>query len=669
MKKRKILLGLALAAAAVFSLSACGDDKPTDNTPATSDKTGEGAGTGTGTGTGTGEGQGTTQSFDVKFMNGTTELTTLKQTVAKNGKVTKPARTALPTETGKRFDFWSADGGVTPYNFDDAVTGAVTLTAVFEDANDYDTLAASENKIFATDFYDETVTTVETSSFDATTITVTTTSADNKVTNAGKYHIEKNNLNVDFGDKKISTTGILTVYFETSFEAIKNGEAFFQVDGSSAAVENTEVFGLRVMGGSDNATKGKFAYRLDGGNDVVDAANPTVATNTLYKVKVVIDTADGKASIVINGTTLAENISTNISAVRGLKFTAKSAGESKKNVDNIAATFETKSANPLVTAKNQALDAIDTYKAGTEYTSASAVLKGFIDDEIEEVKTDINNATTEAAVASIVSDWTTFAQATKAAVPVKAYTAASQAATGIDDAYVFVVTGMTDATNITSQLEAINFTGYTIAGFYSDDTLATELQAANVTVSTTAIYASLQAATKVTLTYTPKAPAAGDTWESTGAFKEDYLDGKTTDKNDENFGPSSSGYIANTGEYDCLQLQVASGKTEADSTYLKTPTIADETKRVTVNMTGFTAGSGSASKWVKITAYDSTGTAITSVDVKTPAGKVYGDFTQDGGTKDIEIVSTTANISYLKITCTTAGKSFFIVNLTVSYEK
>ena len=238
MKKRKILLGLALAAAAVFSLSACGDDKTTDNTPATSDKSGEGAGTGTGTGTstgtgtGTGEGQGTTQSFDVKFMNGTTELTALKQTVAKNGKVTKPARTALPTETGKRFDFWSADGGVTPYNFDDAVTGAVTLTAVFEDANDYDTLAASENKIFATDFYDETIDVIDTeTTYSSSTLKVMTNSTDNKITNDGKFHIEKNELGFDFGDKKITTTGILTVYFETSFEAIKNGEAFFQVNG------------------------------------------------------------------------------------------------------------------------------------------------------------------------------------------------------------------------------------------------------------------------------------------------------------------------------------------------------------------------------------------------------------------------------------------------------
>ncbi len=56
MKKRKILLGLAMAAAAVFALSAC-DDSSTNNGPTTVD-TGEGSGTGTGTGTGTSEGQG-----------------------------------------------------------------------------------------------------------------------------------------------------------------------------------------------------------------------------------------------------------------------------------------------------------------------------------------------------------------------------------------------------------------------------------------------------------------------------------------------------------------------------------------------------------------------------------------------------------------------------------
>ena len=60
MKKRKILLGLAMAAAAVFALSAC-DDSSTNNDPTTVD-TGEGSGTGTSTNTGTGEsGQGSQQ--------------------------------------------------------------------------------------------------------------------------------------------------------------------------------------------------------------------------------------------------------------------------------------------------------------------------------------------------------------------------------------------------------------------------------------------------------------------------------------------------------------------------------------------------------------------------------------------------------------------------------
>ena len=85
MKKRKILLGLALAAAAVFSLSACGEDKPADPTPTT--EGGEGTTPDTkpdgDKGTGGGTVTPTTQKFDVKFMNGTTELTDLKQSVEK----------------------------------------------------------------------------------------------------------------------------------------------------------------------------------------------------------------------------------------------------------------------------------------------------------------------------------------------------------------------------------------------------------------------------------------------------------------------------------------------------------------------------------------------------------------------------------------------------------
>ena len=476
MKKRKILLGLALAAAAVFSLSACGEDKPADPTPTT--QGGEGTTPDTkpdgDKGTGGGTVTPTTQKFDVKFMNGTTELTDLKQSVEKDGKVTKPAKDKLPTQTGKRFDFWSADGGVTAYNFDDPVTSAVQLDAVFVDANEYDTLAASANKIVALDFYNDAVPTVEKVSFDADALTINTNNAENKVTNDGRYHIEKDNLNVVFGDKKITTTGVLTAYFEVSFDAIANGEAFFQVDGTSAGKENTEVFGLRVTSG-DN--KGKIGYRLDGGTEI--PSNVSVTANTLFKIKVVIDTADGKASYAVDGTTIAENIAININAIRGLKFTAKNTGASKKNVDNIVATFEAKTADPVVTAKAAAIAELDGKTLSTD-----AAIKAAEEAKIATAKTAIGAATTVDDVNAAKQTALTYIDATKYTLTVKAYTAANAALEGSTDV-VKVYLG-TDTVSI----DDVEFTGYSVEKIYTDATLATEYVPAALTANTV-VYAKV----------------------------------------------------------------------------------------------------------------------------------------------------------------------------------
>ncbi len=476
MKKRKILLGLALAAAAVFSLSACGEDKPADPTPTT--EGGEGTTPDTkpdgDEGTGGGTVTPTTQKYDVKFMNGSTELTDLKQSVEKDGKVTKPAKDKLPTQTGKRFDFWSADGGVTAYNFDDPVTSAVQLDAVFVDANEYDTLAASANKIVALDFYNDAVPTVEKVSFDADALTINTNNAENKVTNDGRYHIEKDNLNVVFGDKKITTTGVLTAYFEVSFDAIANGEAFFQVDGTSAGKENTEVFGLRVTSG-DN--KGKIGYRLDGGTEI--PSNVSVTANTLFKIKVVIDTADGKASYAVDGTTIAENIAININAIRGLKFTAKNTGASKKNVDNIVATFEAKTADPVVTAKAAAIAELDGKTLSTD-----AAIKAAEEAKIATAKTAIGAATTVDDVNAAKQTALTYIDATKYTLTVKAYTAANAALEGSTDV-VKVYLG-TD----TVSLDDVEFTGYSVEKIYTDATLATEYVPAALTANTV-VYAKV----------------------------------------------------------------------------------------------------------------------------------------------------------------------------------
>ena len=88
MKKRKILLGLALAAAAVFSLSACGDDAE----PTTPDVVDNGGGE---------QGGGSTvtpakKNFTVNFYsNGGTAVAS--QTVEEGKKATKPTD---PTRTG-----------------------------------------------------------------------------------------------------------------------------------------------------------------------------------------------------------------------------------------------------------------------------------------------------------------------------------------------------------------------------------------------------------------------------------------------------------------------------------------------------------------------------------------------------------------------------------------
>lgn len=566
MKKRKILLGLALAAAAVFSLSACGDDTttPADNTPATDTTTPDTPDTPTPDPV-----TPATETYDVKFMNGSTELTALKQSVEKNAKATKPAKADLPTQTGKRFDFWSADGGVTPYNFDDVVTSAVTLEAVFEDANDYDTLAASENKIVAEDFYSAQVATAEAVSFSSDTVALSTNNADNVITNDNKYDLKKDALAVDFGDKKITTAGILTVYFEMSFVAIANGEAFFQVDGTSATKENTEIFGLRVASG-DN--RGKFAYRIDNGSDV--ASTTSAAVNTNYKVKLVLDTADGKASISLDGTTLAEDIAINISAIRGIKFTAKNNGVSEKMVDNVVATFEAKAADPVVTAKAEAAALVTEYKAGTVYTGYNAALKAYVDKAITSFNEELAAATTVAEIDTLKTQFTAFVALDKYAVPVKAYTAANTAATGVDDAYITVIDTMTTETEITTQLGAIAFSGYKITGKYTDAQLTTVATVASVVKDAT-IYALVASANELSFV----AETALASYDKSGAVTDGTVFGDFTLKGTSAKRSNSDTFSLQTNKNatSYLEFSVPTGKTATVSLVVSSTGSSDST--------------------------------------------------------------------------------------------
>ncbi|MCR5646733.1 MAG: hypothetical protein K6F81_00435 [Acholeplasmatales bacterium] len=488
MKKRKILLGLALAAAAVFSLSACGEENtPTDSTPAVTPDEG-------------GSGDNVTEKFDVKFMNGATELTALKQTVDKDQKATKPAKANLPTQDGKRFDYWSADGGVTAYNFDEPVTDAVTLTAVFADKDDYDTLAESDKKIFATDFYEETINTIDASEAFKKTSLSYDKSGDGVVAISNDCRLqfkEAGSFFVDFG-RKITDTGVFKIRFDITFDALK-GESFFQVNGSNDGSTYSRVFELRT-------DSSKFGYSFDGSNKV--ASTLAVATVTNYKCEIIVNTSTGKVSASINGTKIADNVTSNIKAVNGLKIQA--AATSLKSIDNLVTTFEAMAADPVVTAKAAATKTIDDYLASAAYTDLAATtatadqkaIKALIDKQVTVSKKAINDAADTTAVSAASATWTTFQNADKFVVTVDAYSAANTKVDSVDSYKIAVVAN--DKINTTN----VSFDGYAVKGIYTNAALDASFDANTAITSDTQLYAHVAVATSTELKFSAATDSA-----------------------------------------------------------------------------------------------------------------------------------------------------------------
>lgn len=158
MKKRKILLGLALAAAAVFSLSACGDDaEPT--TPDTAEKSGDSSQSGSGQqggesqsgssqqggesqGSGSGQQSGgsevTIEKYTVTFNSlGGSDVTSVE--VNKDEKVAKPTDPVKNTEGDTKYEFagWFKEEACTnEFDFENTpITSNTTLYAKWEATN------------------------------------------------------------------------------------------------------------------------------------------------------------------------------------------------------------------------------------------------------------------------------------------------------------------------------------------------------------------------------------------------------------------------------------------------------------------------------------------------------------------------------------------------------
>ena len=567
----------------------------------------------------------------VKFMNGTTELST--QEVQENAKVTKP--TEVPTREGKRFAYWADDEVLeSAYDFNNPIISNKTLYAIFKDTNEFDTMKAATSNIFATDFY--------------------TTPEAVKLPEAGAEVTIDNQLklttgNVDIEHTTITNTGVYEVFFEVTPAATVNGEAFFQIQGTSAVkTDKTEVFGIRSKKDSNN--KIVLSYRLDGDDDVLSTTE--FEANKTYKIKVTLDTAEGKASYSVNGATIAENINVSITSISSIKFTCKAAGTSAKSFDDVAINFTEKAADPVVTAKAAVAKKITDYKATEAYTSLSSVVKTYVDDMLANVSTELDAVTEVSAAQTLGNKVDAIVSAEKGVATIRAYSAAS---TPVADKVVEVVfVGTLNANDIQNQYNAISFAGYNIVGLYKDEALS-ETATINDVVKGATLYLKVSEATTVTLTYTPKAAEATDTWKlsTSGAqYKADQADQAST-----------------PGKYNAIQIQLKNS--ESKNGYLQSETLPDATTTVTVNMSGWTgAGSSAMSDIAQIKAYNADGEEIGTATVYTSKNKTNGAFTADAAGENTNItVSASGNIAYLRFVCIKDTKSFFVTSVTISYDK
>ena len=462
MKKRKILLGLALAAS-VFGLAACnGTDGGNTQAPSTQ--------------------SGNVATYTVKFFSDEAGTQELSSTTVREGETVTEPTTTPTAPAGYKFDCWTSNG-ITQYNFNDEVFTDLNLKPKFAPQGKYDELASSANKIIASDFDDVTTLPVATE-FNATEARFAKTAEEGvEINSLGEVYLDYSNFITDFGaDKK---DGVVTVYFEVNFQGVQ-GEAFAQIVGKSETKteKNDEVFALRT-------SSSKFAYRFDALSDNPLKKNNTqvaATTGQTYKFLIEVDMVDHVLSVTLNDDLLLDKEPTTISQVRGLKFTCKANSGSKKTLDNIAATFETKQKSPLAIAKETAIAELNAKTLSTDL-----VIKAAEQDAIAEGIVNINKSATEAEVTAAKNAVIEYLEATKYVLTVKAYKAANTAASTFD--YVQVL----------KSTETVNKNDFAFSmcsaasAVYTDGDL-TQAYTEGVLTSNTTLYAQVTELTSVKVT-------------------------------------------------------------------------------------------------------------------------------------------------------------------------
>jgi len=394
--------------------------------------------------------------YEVTKIGESKEIVNATQVVKEGTKISVPEE-KLKKDGYKINGYYIDKTCYTKFDFNAAIYNDTKIYVGYDQIGMYDELVTSDYLLLAYDFNNPT-TIIEGSEFGSTIPTLKTNDPGNVEIINGALSLSKNQLLMDFG--QTLGTGVITMYFEVTFERVKTKEAFIQINGTSSKKSDAEVIGIRV----DNTSK--FAYRLDEDATDITIGTNTVSTATKYKFLVEIDTAEGLLNISVNGSKLLDKASIVVDSINGLKFTSKPEGTSAKVIDNVAILFEEKQANSFVAARNALLNDIASYV--DEVSSLDVLIQEMVSNKALEIRNLISSATNEEDITELQTQWTTFKNTNKYLVTVTPVLADGTAVTELETFKFAVLDGQTP------NLDVVEYSLYDTNGIYTDNTFTTE---------------------------------------------------------------------------------------------------------------------------------------------------------------------------------------------------
>ncbi len=395
MKKKRILLGIALASASIFALASCGgsSDNTTDDdnqsetggngqNPSGNEGQGggqQGGGEGQGGGQqGGGEGQQTETKYSITYnVNGVGTAPANKADVT----AITDADLAAISAPGYIFEGWFTDAALTTAAVAGNISANTTLYAKWYGAS-YEAVKAKGNVALDETFDDDSMN-IHNYSYNRSIFqqniyfisSVHTDKPNSPKTNYryslanGIFTLVDNDASsggdtkgsakgvVNFGDTTDSK--ILEGYVDVTIPVKNNNWTFFQLYGTDTAKTNNEIFGLRtVEEGSGSDKKTYIQYRVDGTVTSTGIINKLEVTdNTSFGIHVIIDQVAGTISVDFvkaDGTVLPYIKDV---AIPGYKistrylFTSTDASNKVLSFDNVLLRGE------------GTIDDVDTYKA------------------------------------------------------------------------------------------------------------------------------------------------------------------------------------------------------------------------------------------------------------------------------------------------------------------